>query len=107
MKRIIRSLLLVVFLSSFVFAGTSSTTSTEFNIVEPSVGEADEDVLVVGKSSGSSDSNLKGVGVLILILLILVVVKKLFNSSWFSMGPSKKKTTRKRKVVKKSKRKKK
>ena len=90
MKRVIGSLLLVLVLSSFVFAGTSSSADVEFNIVDSSFKDSR-----IERSSGSDWSISKVIGTLVLIVIIFVIFKRLFAS------PGKKKTSRKRRVVKK------
>jgi hypothetical protein len=95
MKRVIGSLLLVLVLSSFVFAGASSSAEVEFNIVDSSFVDSSFKDSRIERSLGSDWSISKVIGTLVLIVVIFVIFKRLFAS------PGKKKTSRKRRVVKK------
>tara|TARA_B100002003_G_scaffold153872_2_gene142714 strand:- start:602 stop:913 length:312 start_codon:yes stop_codon:yes gene_type:complete len=103
MKRIIGNFLLILILSSFVFAETGSVARTEFNVVESSF----KDSRIVEEFSGDSNDVLKFLGILLSILMVFVIVRKLSTSLGFSKRPRKKRVARKRKAVKKLKRKKK
>ena len=95
MKKVIGSLLFVLVLSSFVFAGTSSSSNVEFNIVDTSFKDSRVD-----ESSKISDGVLRNAGIIVTVLLAFILFRKLFASSSPSRKSSKKRTSRKRKAVK-------